>query len=73
MRDKPVKMQNFYARRLAQLEESLKRKGGLGHTAVVEDVVTVQGKYKSVRLGNLGMRKRNYTKHVVAECEIVWE
>jgi hypothetical protein len=73
MRDKPIKMQNVDTRRLAELKQGIKCEGGLGHTAVVEDIVTAQGKYESVRLCNLGMRKANYAKHAVAEGEIVGE
>jgi hypothetical protein len=61
------------ARRLAELEQCLKREGGLGHTAIVEDIMTIQSEYESVRLGNLGMRKANYAKHAVAEGEILWK
>ena len=73
MRDKPIKMQDLGARRLAELEQCLKRERGLGHTAVVEDIMTIQSEYESVRLCNLGMRKANYAKHAVTEREIVGE
>ena len=58
---------------LAELKQSIKCEGGFGHTAVVEDIVTAQGKYESVRLCNLGMRKANDAKHAVTEREIVGE
>ena len=73
MRDEPIEMQNVHARRLAELEKSIKREGSFGHTAVVEDIVTVERKYESVRLGYLGMSKGNNAKHVVTEREIAGE
>ena len=73
MRDEPIEMQNVHALSLAELQERVKRKSGLGHTAVVEDVVTVEREYKSVRLGNVGVSQADDAKHIVAESKIVGE
>ncbi len=73
MRDEPIEMQNVHARRLAERKKGVKREGGFGHSAVVEDIVTVERKYESVRLGYLGMSKGNNAKHVVTEREIAGE
>jgi hypothetical protein len=73
MRDEPIKVEHIDTRRLAQSEKRVKREGRFGHTAVVEDVVTVESEDKSVRLGNLGMCKANDAKHAVTESEIFWE
>jgi hypothetical protein len=41
MRNKPIKMKHLDSCSFAECKKSIKSEGGLGHTAVMEDVVTV--------------------------------
>ena len=73
MRDEPVEVQNVHTRRLAELEECIKREGGTRHTAVVKNIVAIEGEDKAVRLYNAGVREAVDSEDVIAEGEIMWK